>query len=154
MTDPVSRLALARAVLISADIEEQLTARNEHGTRPLVAVLAKARREAAEALTLLVDVDPNQPADVTKLQNEVRRFADLVRWLKEIVAAGLDDRFEVNDAERDELEDGWASCLATEGWTHDRYIDRGRAGAHRRRDGSFARGTEPGRAGQPEPDDR
>jgi len=105
MTDPVSRLALARAVLISADIEEQLTARNEHGTRPLVAVLAKARREAAEALTLLVDVDPNQPADVTKLQNEVRRFADLVRWLKEIVAAGLDDRFEVNDAERDELEE-------------------------------------------------
>ncbi len=105
MTDPVSRLALARAVLISADIEEQLTARNEHGTRPLVAVLAKARREAAEALTLLVDADAENAPDLRRLQNEVRRFADLVRWLKEIVAAGLDDRFEVNDAERDELEE-------------------------------------------------
>jgi hypothetical protein len=102
--DPVATLALEHAALISADIEEQLTARKEHGMRPLVAVLAKARREAADAIAALVDTPPSDAAAITRLQNEVKRFADLVRWLKEIVNEGLDQRYEVADAERDELE--------------------------------------------------
>jgi hypothetical protein len=102
--DPIATLALARAALISADIEEQLTARKEHGMRPLIAVLAKARHEAADAIALLVEADPLRSDEVGKLQNEVRRFADLVRWLKEIVNEGLDQRYQVADAERDELE--------------------------------------------------
>jgi hypothetical protein len=102
--DPISSLALERAALISADIEEQLTARKEHGMRPLIAVLAKARREAAEAIAALVDQAPSDAAAIARLQNEVRRFADLVRWLKEIVNEGLDQRYEVADSERDELE--------------------------------------------------
>jgi hypothetical protein len=102
--DPVVSLALERAALISADIEEQLTARNEHGMRPLVAVLAKARREAADALAALVDVDAKRVDEVQRLQHRVWRFADLVRWLQELTADGLDRRYEVSDAERDELE--------------------------------------------------
>jgi hypothetical protein len=73
--------------------------------RPLIAVLAKARREAAEALAALVDADPENACDLRRLQNEVRRFADLVRWLKEIVSTGLDEGYEVADAERAELEE-------------------------------------------------
>jgi hypothetical protein len=103
--DPVASLALDRAAVLSADIEEQLTARREHGMRPLVAVLAKARREAADAIALLVDAAPSDTAAITRLQNEVKRFADLVRWLKEIVNEGLDQQYEVTDAERDDLEE-------------------------------------------------
>ena len=102
--DPISSLALERAALISADIEEQLTARNEHGMRPLVAVLSKARREAADAIAALVDTAPSDAAAIARLQNEVKRFADLVRWLQEIVNEGIDQRYEVADTERDELE--------------------------------------------------
>ena len=102
--DPVMALALDRAALISADIEEQLTARKEHGMRPLIAVLAKARREAADALAALIDTPPADTVAVARLQGEVKRFADLVRWLKDIVNEGLDARYEVADAERDELE--------------------------------------------------
>jgi hypothetical protein len=102
--DPISSLALERAALISADIEEQLTARREHGMRPLIAVLAKARREAADAIAALVDTAPSDAAAIARLQNEVKRFADLVRFLREIVSEGLDERYEVADAERDELE--------------------------------------------------
>jgi hypothetical protein len=102
--DPISSLALERAALISADIEEQLTARNEHGMRPLVAVLSKARREAADAIAALVDMAPSDAAAIARLQNEVKRFADLVRWLQEIVNEGIDQRYEVADSERDELE--------------------------------------------------
>ncbi len=102
--DPIVALALDRAALISADIEEQLTARKEHGMRPLIAVLAKARREAADALAALVDVDARRSDEVQRLQNRIWRFADLVRWLKEIVNEGLDQRYEVADTDRDELE--------------------------------------------------
>ena len=102
--DPVAALALERAALISADIEEQLTARANDGMRPLIAVLAKARREAAEAIAALVDTPPSDATAIARLQNEVRRFADLVRFLREIVNEGLDERYEVADAERDDLE--------------------------------------------------
>jgi hypothetical protein len=102
--DPVASLALERAALLSADIEEQLTARAKDGMRPLIAVLAKARREAGEAIAALVDTPPHDPAAIARLQNEVKRFADLVRFLREIVMDGLDERYEVADAERDELE--------------------------------------------------
>jgi hypothetical protein len=102
--DPVASLALERAALLSADIEEQLTARAKDGTRPLVAVLAKARREAAQAIAALVDTPPSDAAAIARLQNEVKRFADLVRFLREIVMDGLDESYEVADAERDELE--------------------------------------------------
>jgi hypothetical protein len=102
--DPVTSLALERAALISADIEEQLTARSEHGMRPLIAVLAKARHEAASAIAALIDTPSSDAVAIARLQNEVRRFADLVRFLREIVNEGLDERYEVADAERDELE--------------------------------------------------
>jgi hypothetical protein len=102
--DPIANIALARAALLSADIEEQLTARKEHGMRPLIAVLAKAKAQAADAIAALVDTPPSDAAAIARLQNEVRRFADLVRFLREIVNEGLDQRYEVADAERDELE--------------------------------------------------
>ena len=102
--DPISSLALERAALISADIEEQLTARKEHGMRPLIAVLAKAKAQAADAIAALVDTAPSDAAAIARLQNEVKRFADLVRWLQEIVNEGIDQRYEVADSERDELE--------------------------------------------------
>jgi hypothetical protein len=102
--DPVASLALERAALLSADIEEQLTARAKDGTRPLIVVLAKARREAALAIAALVDTPPSDAAAIARLQNEIKRFADLVRFLREIVMDGLDEGYEVADAERDELE--------------------------------------------------
>ena len=102
--DPITTIALARAALLSADIEEQLTARKEHGMRPLIAVLAKAKAQAADAIAALVETPPSDAAAIARLQNEVRRFADLVRFLREIVNEGLDQRYEVNDAERAELE--------------------------------------------------
>jgi hypothetical protein len=102
--DPVSALALERAALISADIEEQLTARERDGMRPLIAVLAKAKAQAAEAIAALIDTPPSDALAIGRLQNEVRRFSDLVRFLREIVNDGLDGRYQVADTERDELE--------------------------------------------------
>src|ERR1043166_6553555 len=102
--DPILALALARAALISADVEEQLTARERDGMRPLIAVLAKAKAQAGDAIAALIDTAPSDAAAIARLQNEVKRFADLVRFLREIVGDGLDQGYEVADAERAELE--------------------------------------------------
>jgi hypothetical protein len=102
--DPAGALALARIIELSRDVEEQLTARRQHGTRPLQAVLAKARRRGAHALAALAEVAPHDQLEITRLQNEVRIFGDLVAYLREMVAAGLDAEAQIDDAERDELE--------------------------------------------------
>ena len=67
-------------------------------------MLAKAKAEAALAIAALVDAPPSDAAAIARLQNEVKRFSDLVRFLREIVMDGLDEAYEVADAERDELE--------------------------------------------------
>src|ERR1043166_8694230 len=102
--DPISALALARAALISADVEEQLTARERDGMRPLIAVLAKAKAQAAEAIAARIDTAPAAAAAVARWQHEGRRFAGLVRFLREILNDGLDGPYQVADAERAELE--------------------------------------------------
>ena len=106
MSDPVGLLALARAQILSEDVEEQLTARGRDGYRPLAAVLGRARLAAAEALAAIVSVDPEvDPKEIRRLQNEVRRFEDLVCFLRQILLEGRERALEIADAERQELED-------------------------------------------------
>ena len=104
MLDPIGILALARAQFISEDVEEQLTARAREGFRPLAAILHKAKLQASEAIARLVDVGPREPERIMELQNEVRRFADLVRFTREILSEGKEHQVAVDDAERDALE--------------------------------------------------
>lgn len=99
--DPVFRLAIQRIIADSADIEAQLAIRS--GTRPVVTVLAKARSEAADALACLVDADPEKPEEIRRLQNEVRRFGDLVRWFKTICEQGDMAEQIITQQEREEL---------------------------------------------------
>ena len=105
MSDPLGLLALARAQILSEDVEEQLTARARDGYRPLVAILVKARRAAAEAIAALATADPEKPDDIRRLQNEVRRFEDMVRFTQELLAEGREERLEIADADRAELEE-------------------------------------------------
>src|ERR1700722_16950144 len=88
MTDPLDILAMRRAVQESAEVEVQLSNKRDCG--PLLAVLARARTDAAIAIAKLADVDPEQPKEIRKLPNDVRRFRDLVAWLAKITADGFD----------------------------------------------------------------
>jgi hypothetical protein len=99
--DPIFRLAVQRIIADSADIEAQLSL--GRGTRPILTVLTKARLEAADALACLVDVDAEIPTEIRRLQNEVRRFGDLVGWFKTIIEQGhLADQV-ITQQEREEL---------------------------------------------------
>ena len=103
MSDPLAFLAHARAQFLSEDVEEQLTARARDGTRPLVAILQKAKAVAAEAIAGLVTADPEKPEEIRALQNEIRRFEDLVRFTQALLAEGY-ERMAITDDDRRSLE--------------------------------------------------
>jgi hypothetical protein len=102
--DPIIRLArnsALRAIQDSADIEAQLSIQS--GTRPILSVLIKAREKAAVALTALAFCDENNPDSIRKLQNEVRRYDDLVMFFRDIVTAGFEEDDAIQESDRDEM---------------------------------------------------
>lgn len=96
------RAALERAVILSAEVEIQLTSRDKTG--PLLALLALARHHAAEALADLANMDLGDRAAANK-QMDVRCFQRIVEWLRDIVADGFDAELELSEAERYEIND-------------------------------------------------
>lgn len=99
--DAVRRIARARLIEASADIELQLE--KTAGLRPMVIVLAKARRKAVEANDMLIGVDPEDAKSIRALQNEIRRYEDLVQFTREIVLEGKAADREMAEDERDEI---------------------------------------------------
>lgn len=101
MIDPVKRAAMQRAVTASAELEVELMA--TRGTRPLLAVLAKARSRASDATVALSDVDPEDPKAIRKLQNEIKVFDLLIEWMTQIVAEGFEASDALSEEEIDDL---------------------------------------------------
>jgi len=62
--------------------------RHRAGNTPAHWILRRSKAEAAEALVQLIDVDPTDANAVRKLQNDVRRYADLVRFMSETIISG------------------------------------------------------------------
>jgi hypothetical protein len=67
---------------------------------PVANLLARAREEAREALAALVGVEATDQKLILRLQNEVRRYADLVRWVQATLQSGRNAWLELNDEER------------------------------------------------------
>jgi hypothetical protein len=53
-------------------------------------LLAQAHAQAIDALTAMIDVEPDDPKAVRELQNEVKRFRDLARWMMKASAEGAE----------------------------------------------------------------
>ena len=104
--DVVVELAHKRAIAISAEIEVQLS--KTSGGDPIIAMLVKARKEAASALAALADVDPVKTGEILKLQTEICRFRDLVRWLTALVQEGFEADRVISEEAREELIDAIA----------------------------------------------
>lgn len=96
--DATELLAVERASQMSAELIAELTAKKGHS--PLVAILTKAQEQAVIALQGLTAVDPEKPAEIRRLQNEFARFADLVRWLRELVHDGIAASFLIEEHEQ------------------------------------------------------
>jgi hypothetical protein len=73
-------------IMISADLELQFERGANHA--PMKLVLHKARLEAMKALDALILCDPSETNTIRTLQSEVRRYDDLVAWVREIIIEG------------------------------------------------------------------
>jgi len=72
----------------------------------VMALIGKARRDAAEALKRLAIIDPTDLKSIKWCQDEIQRYSDIVRWIRECkreareVYAALDakDREAIDEA--------------------------------------------------------
>lgn len=95
MSDAASyKLALLRASKLSIEIEVELTSRKSEA---LIVLLSDAKEAAAAALMQLVDADAEDPKTIRRLQNEVRRFDDLVGWMRQRLIEGPEAERELSD---------------------------------------------------------
>lgn len=102
MLTAAERLILDRMVHLSADLELQFE--KTAGLAPMRAILAKAREQAVLATTSLLAVDPTKADQVREYQYEIRRYDDLVAWIREIIVEGKEADRRLNEDERAEFE--------------------------------------------------
>lgn len=58
-----------------------------HLSRPVLGyVLDRAEAEARVAKNALASIDPSDQAGIMRLQNQVRRYEELVAWLDQVLA--------------------------------------------------------------------
>lgn len=98
MATGAERLADLRAIALSASLETQLD--KDAGHRPMLAVLIKARDQAALAMTSLLYADPADTVLIRGYQNEIRRYDDLVAWCQEIFNEGIEADDRITEADR------------------------------------------------------
>ena len=101
--DAIERLALNRAVLLSAELEVQLDKNAK--LQPMIAILAMAREQAALALKGLLYEDPTHTDKIREFQFEVRRYDDLVSWTHALIVAGKEADRRLDQMERDEFDE-------------------------------------------------
>lgn len=98
--EPASyKLALEAASRLSIQIEAELRSRRSES---LLVFLDDAKEAAARAMVALVDADAEDFRAVRKLQNEVRRFDDLVGWMKQRLLEGPEAENVLSDLQRQE----------------------------------------------------
>jgi hypothetical protein len=101
MIDPVLRLAQIKVIKASAEIEAELSMRRNF----LIPMLDRFRDKAAESLAALAFVDAENPKAIRLLQNEVKKYDELMDDLRSIVVEGIVAEQEITDEEREEYLD-------------------------------------------------
>jgi hypothetical protein len=103
MTDPIEKLADQQLLLLAADVQVQL----EKGTamRPVLYMLAEARSRAAKALLLFMDVDAEKPADIRKLQSELKLYDDMIGSVRMMLQMGREAQSRISEDNRLEIQE-------------------------------------------------
>lgn len=101
--DPAFVLALTKQARLSIQVEAEITSKAK--SEPLLVILHTAKEDAAEALADLATVDATDEKAIRALQNRVARFADMVDWLRQMLAAGPEAERELDELQRTETRD-------------------------------------------------
>ena len=105
-SDVLEALARQRVIKASAELEVELSQKGVGSW--LVIMVGRWKERAAEAMVGLVFLDFNEPADRVKgllLQNEVKRYDDMVQDLRSMLTEGIAYDREQTETERNDLLD-------------------------------------------------
>lgn len=102
LSQALREIADKRALMrVSVDLQLQFEPNAKYA--PMKIILAKARAQAMAALDALIMVDAAETITIRALQNEVRRYDDLVAWVQETITEGKEaDRY-LDEEASDEL---------------------------------------------------
>jgi len=103
MNDPIELLADQELAKLAADLQVQL----EKGTalRPVLFLLNEQRRRAANALVMMMDVDPTDVSAIMRLQADAKLYDDMVSRCRNLISEGKAAYSRITEAERLELEE-------------------------------------------------
>lgn len=101
MPSQIQMMAMQRLITASAALEVQFD--KDATRRPVLFLLKKARESAVQAMDALVFCDPSEASLVRQLQNEIRRYDDLVAWCREIISEGKEADRLLSEIEREEF---------------------------------------------------
>jgi hypothetical protein len=96
--DPIEKLGNEQLRLLAADLMVQL----EKGTalRPVLWMLVQARRRAAGAIEMMIDVDAEDVEAVRKIKREILVYTDMVRSCRELLARGKEADLRISEDDR------------------------------------------------------
>lgn len=100
--EAAERLALERLVTVSASLEAQLE--RSPVLQPIAAILSIARENAAIATSGLVFQDPKDIDKVREFQFEIRRYDDLVDFIRTILVNGREADRRLSEQDRAEFD--------------------------------------------------
>lgn len=88
--DEAYRIELERRTELGARIEIDLQYKG-----PLLQYAKDRHEEAVAALRALVDVDPENPVEIIRLQSVIKAWQDIVRWTKYRLAEAAETDFQI-----------------------------------------------------------
>lgn len=68
-------------------------------------VLARARHEAALAMNMLVQADPGEPNIIRALQNDVKRYLEMIEWTRQALIDGSEAARDITEQDRQAVHD-------------------------------------------------
>lgn len=101
--DPIEQLAAERLRELAESLVKQLD--RSAATRPVLWLLARQRMRAAKAITMMLDVDPEDTRKVRELQSEMKLYDDLIKSCRVLLSRGKEAAYEVAEDERSALDE-------------------------------------------------
>jgi len=99
----LEELADERLAELSLDVQVQL----EKGTatRPVLWMLVEARRKAAKAIDLIIDVDPVDADSIRKIQRELCVYNDMIVAARAMLERGKEADGKIKESERSAIDE-------------------------------------------------
>lgn len=92
-----------RAVAAADQVAHELVVKR--GSSSLQVILVRAKKDAAAALSEMIECNPTDAARIARLQAKVQMFRDMVKFMAETISEGDSARHELDEADKADIAD-------------------------------------------------